>query len=152
MQVAQFQAHIVFRAEDVRAEGGLGSEVHGVGAGGDIVVGEECPSAEFEIGGEMTVAFEIPLEAEWIEAHAVRGISRLEDEEEGNRVDRIFKPSAKKAGQVRTRQDPSVAQAGVEDAGASSPATDGMAAGRPDLDFVAAFLRAGLGEAKGRCN
>jgi hypothetical protein len=95
----------------------------------------------------MTVAFEVPLEAQWIEAHAVGSVGRLEDEEEGNRIDRIFKPSAEKAGQVQIRQDPSVAQASVEDAGASSSATDGMSAGRPDLDFVAAFLRAGLGEA-----
>ena len=146
MQVAQFQAHIVFRAENVRAEGGLRREVHGIGAGRNVVVGEERAAAEFEIGGEVTVVFEVPLEAQGIEAHAVGSVGWLEDKEQGNRIDRIFKPSAEKAGQVRAGQDPSVAQAAIEDAGAGSSATDGMAAGCPDLDFVAALLRASLGK------
>jgi hypothetical protein len=93
------------------------------------------------------VSFKVPLEAQWIEAHAVRGIGRLEYEEDGNRIDGILKPSAEKAGQVRAGQDPSVAQASVEDAGATSSSADGMAATRPDLDFVAALLWAGLGKA-----
>ena len=40
----------MLRAEDVHAEGGLVGEVHGIGAGGYVVVGEERAAAEFEVG------------------------------------------------------------------------------------------------------
>ena len=146
VQVAQFQAQVVFRAEEVRAEGGLRGEVHRVGAGGDIVVREERAAAEFEIGRETPMTFEVPLEPERIKAYAIGGVSGLEDEEDRDPVHRILKPSAEKTGQVRAGQDPSIAQARVEDAGAASSAADGVAACRPDLDFVAALFRTCLGE------
>src|SRR5579864_3877927 len=79
VQVAHFQAHVIFRAEDVRTEGGLWSEVHGVSACRDIVVGEERAAAEFEIRGEAAVTFEVPLEPERIEAYAVGSVGGLED-------------------------------------------------------------------------
>ena len=103
MHVTQFQTYIVFRAENMHAERGLGGEIYRVGPGGDIVIGEERAAAEFEVRREAAVAFEVPLEAKRVEAHAVRGIGWLEDEEDGDGVDRVFKTSAKKAGQVRSQ-------------------------------------------------
>ena len=90
------------------------------------------------------MAFEIPFEPEWIEAHAIGGVGRLEDKKHRNGVDRVFKSSAKKSGQMRAGQNPSIAQAGIEDAGIAASAADGVPAARPDLDFVAAFFRSGL--------
>src|SRR5579864_4648459 len=62
VQVAQFQAYVIFRAQNVYTEGGLRSEVHGVGSHRDVVVGEERAAAQFEIRREAAVAFEVPLE------------------------------------------------------------------------------------------
>ena len=150
VQVAEFQTDVVFRAEDVYTEGGLGGEVHGVCAGGDIVVGEERAAAEFEIGGEAAVTFEVPLEPERIKTYAVGSVGGLEDEENRDPVDGILKPAPQKAGQVRPGQDPSIAQACVEDAGATSSSANGVAASRPYLHFVAALFWTSLGETQGR--
>src|ERR1017187_4492878 len=150
VHVTQFKTDIVFRAKDVHAKRGMVSEVHGVGAGGDVVVGEERAAAEVEVGLKSAVTFEVPLEAERVEAHAVRGVGGLEDEEDGDGVDRIFKPSAEKAGQVPAGEDPSVAQSGVEGAGVASSPVDGVAAARPDLDLTAALFWTSLGEAQWR--
>jgi hypothetical protein len=96
------------------------------------------------------VTLEVPLEDEWVEAYAVGGVGRLEYEKNGNGVDGVFESSAKKAGQVWAGEDPSIAQAGVECAGVAASAGDGVSATRPDLNFVAALLRADLGRAQGR--
>ena len=50
VHVAQFEAHVVARAKDVYPEGGLIGEVHRVGAGGDVVIGEEGATAQFQVG------------------------------------------------------------------------------------------------------
>jgi len=144
MQVAEFDAPVIFWAENVGAERGGGGEVYGVGVGGDVVVGEESASAELEIGGEAAAADEIPLEAERVESHAVGGVGGLEDEKHGNGIDGVFETSAKEAGEMRGGDDPSVAEAGVEDAGVAASAAHGMAAAGPELDFVAVFFGAGL--------
>ena len=152
MHVTQFQTYIVLRAENMHAERGLGDEIYGVSPSGYIVIGEERAAAEFEVRREATVAFEVPLEAKRIEAYAVRGIRWLEDEEDGDGVDSVLKTSAKKTGQVRSSEDPSIAEAQVEDASIASSATHGMTAARPDLDLMAALFRAGLGEGERRCH
>src|SRR5258708_2447079 len=99
----------------------------------------------------MAVAFEVPLEAEGVEAYAVGSVRGLEHQEDWNGIDRIFEASAEKARKVRAGEDPSVAQAGVKGTDVASSAADGVAAACPDLDFVAALLRGGLSEAQGRC-
>src|SRR5580658_279792 len=148
MQITQLHTPVKFRAEDVRAERRGGREVHGVRVGGDVVVGEERASAEFEIRREAAAANEIPLEAEWVESHAVGGVGGLEDEKHGNSIHGVLETSAKKAGKMRAGDDPSVAQAGVEDTGVAASAADGVAAAGPELDFVAIFFRAGLFRAR----
>ena len=112
---------------------------------------EGVAAGEFEVGGEAAVAFEIPFEAEWVKTGAVGGVGGLEGEEYGDCVDRIFEASAEKAGEVEAGEDPSVAQAGVEDAGVAASAGDGVAAAGPDFNFVATLLGAGLGEGQRRC-
>jgi hypothetical protein len=144
VQIAQFQAPVVLRAEDVRAQGSGGSEVHGVGAERDVVVGEQRAAAEFEVGREAAAADEIPLQTERVESHAVGGVGGLENEKHGNRIDGVLEASAQKAGEMRAGDDPPVTQAGIEDAGIPASAADGVSAARPDLDFVTVFLGAGL--------
>ena len=109
---------------------------------------KSVPAAEFEIGREAAAADEIPLEAERVESQAVGGVGGLEDEEHGNGVHGVFETSAKKAGEMRASDDPSVAQAGIEDAGVAASAADGVAAAGPELHFVAVFLRSGLFRAR----
>jgi hypothetical protein len=152
VHIAQFQTDVVSRAENVHAERGLVGEVNGIGAGGDAVIGEERTTAEFEVGRKSAVTFEVPLEAEWVESRAVCGVGRLEDEEDGDCVDGIFKSSAEKAGQVQAGKDPSIPQAGVQHSGVASPTANRVAAARPNLDFAAALLGTGLGAAQGRCD
>ena len=150
VHVAQFEADVALRAEDVHSQRGLVHEVDGVGSGGNVVVGEQRAAGEFQVGREASVALEVPLEAERVEAHAVGGVGRLEDQEDRNSVDRIFEASAEKAGEMRAGEDPSIAQAGVEGACVAASAADGVAAARPDLNFVAALLRTGLGNDEDR--
>lgn len=152
VHVTQFQTYVVFRAEDVHAERGLIHEVHGVGAGGNVVIGKKHSACEFQVGREASVALEVPLQAERIETHAVGCVRGLESEENRDGVDGIFESSAEKARKVRSREDPSVAQAGVERACIASSAADRVAPSCPNLHFVAAFFRAGLGEAERGCD
>src|ERR1700722_4524907 len=128
----------------MRAQRGGGGEVYGVGVSGDVVVGEEGAAGEFEIGREAAMANEIPLEAERVESQAVGGVGGLENEKHGNSVDGVFETSAKKTGEMRAGDNPSIAEAGVEDAGVAASAADGVAAAGPELDFVTVFFGAGL--------
>jgi hypothetical protein len=113
------------------------------------VAGEQSATAEFEVRGKSTVTFEVPLEAERIEPHTVGSVGRLENEEDGDGVDRILEAPAEKSRQMRAGQDPPVAQAGIEDAGVTSSAANRVAASGPDLDFVAALLWTCLSETQG---
>lgn len=97
VEIAQFKVHIMFRAEDVQAKGGLGSEVNGVRPRGNVVICEKRAATEFKIGRQAAVRFEVPLEAQGIEADSVRGIGRLEGQKDRDSIDRIFKPPAKQA-------------------------------------------------------
>ena len=148
VHVADFDAPVIFLAEDVGAQRGLVHEVHGIGVGRDVLVSEKHAAGEFEVGGEAAVALEVPLQAERVETRAVGGVGGLEGEEDWDGVDCIFEASAEKAGEVGAGEDPSVAQAGVEDAGVAASAGDGVAAAGPGFDFVATLLGAGLGEAQ----
>lgn len=150
VHVSQFQADVSLRAEDVHAERRLVHEVYGVRSGGNVMVGEEHAAGEFEVGRDASVTLEVPLEAQRVEAYAVGRVRRLEYQEYRNRVDRILKASAEKARQVWPGKNPSITQAGVEDSSVAASAADGVAAARPDLNFVAAFFRTGLGKGKGR--
>ena len=149
VQVPQLQTPVVFRAEDVRPQCRRRSEVHGIGAKRNVVVGEQRAAAEFEVGRKRAAAHEIPLEAKWVKSHAVSSVGGLEDEKHGDRIHGVLESSTKKAGKMRAGDDPSVAQAGVEDAGVAASAAHGMAAARPYLDFVAVFFGASLRQANG---
>jgi hypothetical protein len=77
VQVAHLEGPIIFRAEDVGAQGGRGSEVYSIGEDGNLVVGEEDTTSQFEIGRETAAALEVPLEAEGIEADTIGSVGRL---------------------------------------------------------------------------
>src|SRR4029077_10773425 len=138
VHVAQFEADIVFRAKDVYPECCVVHEVYGVCSGGDVVVREQHSAGEFQIRRDATMVLEIPFESKWIEADAVGGIGRLENEEERNGIDRILESTAQKTGKVRAGQHPSVAQPGIEESCIATPAAYGVSAASPDLDLAAA--------------
>ncbi len=106
------------------AEGSLIHEVHRIRARGNVVVGEDRAAAEFEVWRNAAMALEVPLEAERIESHAIRGVRGLKDQEDRDGVYGIFEASAKKARKMRAGEDPSIAQSGVEGAGILCAARD----------------------------
>src|SRR5579863_4748002 len=116
----------------------------------NVMVGEDRAASEFEIGRNAPVAFEVPLQSEWIEANAVCRVRRLKDEEDWNGIDGIFKTATEETRKVRVGEDPSVPQSGVERASVAAAAADRVSAACPDLDFVAAFFGSGLRQRHGR--
>jgi hypothetical protein len=144
VHVAQFEADIVLRAENVHTQRRLVHEVDCICPDGNVVACQQKSPSQFEIRREASVALEIPLQSQRIEADAVSRVCRLEGEKYGNSVDRVLKTAAQKSGKMWVSEDPSVAQARVEHSGMAAPAAHGMSAARPDLDFVAAFLGSSL--------
>ena len=151
VQIAEFEAPIIFRAQDVCAEGGRGREVYFAGEGGNVVVGEQHATSQFEIGRKTAMALEVPLEAEGIEAHTIGSVGRLENQEHRHSVHYIFEASAENAGKMRAGEDPTVSESGIENSGASGASRDGVAGGGPDLQFSSAVYgtRINLGGAEG---
>ena len=99
------------------------------------------------------MTLKVPLQPQRIEADAVGGVRRLKGEKYWNSIDGVLKTAAQKSRKVWVCEDPSVAQARVEHSGTAAPATHGMSAARPDLDFVAPFLRGSLsGRKRRRCH
>jgi hypothetical protein len=72
----------------------------------------------------VSVALKIPLENEWVETSAVGRVGRLKRQEDRDSINRIFEAAAQEAGKMRTGQDPSIAQAGVEDSSVAPSAGD----------------------------
>ena len=132
------------------AEGGRGREVYFAGEGGNVVVGEQRATSQFEIGRKTATALEVPLEAEGIEAPTIGSMGRLENQEHRHSVNCIFEASAENAGKMRAGEDPTVSESGMENSRASGASRDGMAAGGPDLEFSSAVCgtRINLGEAE----
>jgi hypothetical protein len=151
MQVACFQTPVVLCPTNVSAHRCGGSEVHAIRSRRHIVVGGEHSTVEFEIRGKASVASEVPLKSEWAESHPVSGIRGLEDKKHRGGVNGVLKTSAEEAGEMRPGKDPSIAQAGIEYANILCAASHGVAASNPQLNFMAALLRADLGDA-GRCS
>ncbi len=110
--------------QDVDAEGCLVHEVHRIGAGGNIVIGEQRAARQFEVRRKTAMSLEIPLKAQRIKPHSEGCIGRLEGNEDGHCVNRIFETPAEKAWEVRTGEYPSVTQASDEDSGVAPPAAD----------------------------
>ncbi len=144
VHVAQLEADVMPGAKDVHAERGLVHEIHRVRSGGNAVVGEDRATGEFKIRREAPATLKVPLQAERIEAHSIRRVRGLENQEDRNGVDRIFEASAEKAGKMWAGKDPSVTQASVEGAGAAATAGDGVSAASPNLNFMTALFRPGL--------
>jgi len=151
VHVAQFEAHIVLRAENMHAQRRLIHEVDRVGPGGNIVVCDQHPADEFQIGGNASVPLKIPLQSQRIEADAVSGVCRLEGEKYGNTVDRVLKTTTQKSGKMRFGENPPVTQTGVEDAGIAATAAHGVSTACPDLDLMSTLLRSSLCGDISRC-
>lgn len=144
VHITEFETQVVLRPEDVRPERRLVHEVHRVRSCRYTVIGEDDPAGEFKIRRKPSMTSEIPLQAEGIETNTEGRICRLEDEEKGDGVDRIFETSAKKSGQVFVSQNPAIAQSSVEGAGIAPASRHRMSASSPNLDFVATPFRADL--------
>src|SRR5580698_8271920 len=94
----------------------------------------------------MPARGENPFEADRIDSRSIGRVGRLEHDECRHRVHRKLEASAKKAGKVRLRQYPSIANAQVPDVCIAGAAGNRVSAARPYLELVTAFFRAILGE------
>src|SRR5215469_11693418 len=132
----------------MRAQRGGGGEVHIVGRWRDVVVGEQRAPIQFKVGRKPAVTLEVPLQHHRAEANAIRGIGRLEYKGNGRGIEGVLEASAENAGKMWVRENPTIAQSCIEDAGARCASGDRVASGCPNLEFVAASLRRGLGWAQ----
>jgi hypothetical protein len=89
-----------------------------------------------------------PSKVNRIHPGSIRRVGPLEHNKRRHGIDGKFKASAEKARQMRLRQDPSIANARVPDAGIASAARHRMSAARPNLEFMTALLRAILRDGK----
>lgn len=96
----EFQAPVIFRAQDVGAEGSLVHEVHCVHAHRDVMIAEQHSPRQFKVWREAAAAFEIPFQTERVETGAVSVACRLKCDEYWDGIDSVLEPSAKKAGKV----------------------------------------------------
>ena len=115
MHVTQFETYIAFCAEDVHSERRLVGEVHGVSSGGNVMVGEQCAAAEFEIRRDASMPLEIPLQAEGIEADAIGRVRGLENKKDRNASTAYSNRPRRKLGSAG-RSVSTVAQSGIEGA------------------------------------
>ena len=88
------------------------------------MAGEECAASQFKIRRYASVALKIPLETERVETGAVGCIGRLKGKKYRDSIDGIFEASAQEAGKMRSSENPSITQAGVEDSGVAASASD----------------------------
>ncbi len=89
----------------------------------------------------MAARRENPFEPHRIHSRPVRGIGPLEHDKRGDRVQCKFEASVKKAGAVRSRQDPSIANAGVPYTRIFGPARNRVSAPAPHFDLMTTLLR-----------
>src|SRR6267154_1446596 len=109
-----------------------------------LMPGFGVASPEFEIGNDTSARVERPFESERVNANAVSGVRLLNDQEDWDGVDRVFKTAAEKTRAVRSGKDQAVTKANVPDSIARLTATKSVTAAGPDLQLVAASDRAGL--------
>ena len=102
VHVPQLQAYIVLRAQDMYTKCGLVHEVYRVRSRGYVVVREDDATSQFQVRRKPTMPLEIPLQAKRIKPNPIRRSRGLEDQEDGDSVDRIFETAAKNTGQVFT--------------------------------------------------
>ncbi len=62
MQIANFNAPVVFLSQDMSPDGRRGSEVNGVCERGNILIRKQHPAAQFKIGGDTSSGSEIPFQ------------------------------------------------------------------------------------------
>src|SRR5579864_5838651 len=84
---------------------------------------------------------EIPDQREGIDRSAIRGIRRLKNHEDRNRVDGILESSAKEARAMRRRDDPAVAKARRPNPSVLRDPIRSVSSGRPQFDLVPARFR-----------
>jgi len=144
MQVAKFDAPVEPVLEDVDSERPAGREIHSGSSAGHLVVGEEDPATEFEVGHNTTAGFKVPFQRHGIEAQPIGGVGGLEDQEDGNHIHRIFKAAAQEAGAVRLGQDPAVARPDVPHSGVRGTSVGAVPAASPKLNLVPTLFRLSL--------
>src|SRR5581483_12510071 len=146
MHIPQLNAEVAPGAKNTSAQCRLIHKVDCVGAVGNIVVGEKNSAGQFEEWRQAPTTLEIPFERQGIESCAVSGISGLECDEDRDGIDRVFKSSAKNARKMRGSENPSIAQASVENCSVPAAARNGVAAPGPDFDLVRSLFRRTLGD------
>src|SRR5450755_2791750 len=144
MHIPQLHTPVARVSEKVSTQCGGRGEVHRIGSGRDIVVGEQGPAAEFKIGDDASAGSKVPLQVQRIETRSEGCVGRLEYHEHRYRIQRVFESSLEKCRPVRTGQDPSITEPYVPHSGIRSSARDGVTAAGPELYLVPAVLDSGL--------
>jgi hypothetical protein len=91
VHVAQLEADIVLRAENVHAQRRLIHKVDSICSGWNVVASQQNSSGQFEVRRNMSVTLKVPLQPQRIEADAICGIRRLKGEEYWNSIDGVLK-------------------------------------------------------------
>ena len=103
------------------------------------------PAVKINVRYDAAVRIEIPDQPDRIYRGAVRGIRRLKNHEDRNRVDRVLESPAQEAGTTRRRNDPSVAKAGAPNPGVLRDPIRTMPSHRPNFHLISVRLRPILG-------
>jgi len=149
VHVAKFDAPIAAITEEMCPQGGAGCEVHARSSEWHVVVGKQRSAAQLKIWDDVSAGGEIPFQIQWIDTGSESGVGRLEDKEYGNCVNRILKSAFEKTRAMRAGKNPAITQAQIPYADVGRTSRDGVAAARPELDFVATIFEAGLSESQG---
>src|ERR1043166_7789223 len=92
----------------------------------------------------MSAGSEIPFQIQRINSCSESRVGGLKDKEYWNCVNRVLESAFKKARTMRASKNPAITQAGIPDSRIRSASANRMAAARPQLDFMATILEAGL--------
>ena len=104
------------------------------------MVSEERTAVQLKVRLGAASSGENPFERERVDARSVGGVGALKDDEGGHGIDGVLEAPAQEAGTVRRGQDPAIAQTGVPYRCVLGAARHGIAAARPDFEFMAAFF------------
>ena len=142
---ADLGAPIVLTLQEVSADGAASGEIDARRTWRRLIIGEERAAAQVDVGRDVVVLDEIPLQREGIQAESVGGPGFLDQPENWDDIDGILEASTKRTGSDGIGEDPAVAQTYVPYSGVGGAAVDSVAAAGPNLQVMAAAFRAGLG-------
>ena len=129
----------------MQADCAAGREIDSRSSRRHLRISEESAPANFEIRNDVAARGKRPLEGKRIYARTIGGILFLNYDERWNCFDGVFQAATEKAGTMRLRENQPIAQANIPNTVAGLAAVGAVASASPNLDFMLAFDRTGLG-------